>query len=104
VPYQEQATVLRGDAGQRVERLRRIEPARQRRMLAQQPALLLAPALGRELGRPAGALLRADQHLVERNGQALNGDAGGTRLMLPARRQPPLRVFSRPVRLRLGVP
>jgi len=103
VPDQQQTTVLGRNTGQGSKRLGHVEPARQRRMLAQQRTLLRTPTLGRELGRLGGTHLGAEQHLIERDRQALNGDAGGARLVLPAPGQQPPRVGPRSVRLGIAL-
>ena len=100
---QQQPSVALGNAGQRLERLRRVEAARQRRMLAQQRALLLAPARGGELRGSRGAHLRAEQHLIEDHPEALDREPRGARLLLTPRGQPPLGVGPRSMRLGLGV-
>jgi len=103
VADQQQPPVL-ADPGQSIAGIGPLKRACKRRMDAQAPALLLAPAGGRQLRRLPRPDLGAEEHLLEARAQAREGDARCARLRLAPLREPSLSVGASPVRLGLGVP
>jgi hypothetical protein len=99
----EQQPPVGADRGHLVQRLARVKAACQRRVGAQQLALLGAPALGGQLGGLARARLGAEQDSLEAGLHPRERDAHRTRLALSALGQAPLRVRARAVGLGLGV-
>jgi hypothetical protein len=102
VPDEQQAPVG-AHRGHLLESLSSVEAAGQRRMGAEQLALLCVPALGRQLGRLARTRLGAEQDRLEAGLHLRQRDAGRTRLPLAALGQAPLRVNASAVGLGLGV-
>ncbi len=95
----EQQASVGAETGQRLERLGRIEAARQRRVRRQAGALLLGPSLGGKLGCLSGANLGTEQGRLEARLQAGERHSRDPRLCLSPRRQPARRVLTGAVRL-----
>jgi hypothetical protein len=102
VSYEQQA-VIRTDAVQLLERLARVEPARQRPVLTKALALLRAPRLSRQLGGLACSDLRAEQHPIEFHADPSQRDSGGPGLAFAPLGQPAFGILARAMRLGLGV-
>ncbi len=81
-----------------------VEARRERLVHMQQLALARLPLRRGKLGRLARARLRAEQDLLEDGAEPCERQPGGPRLHLAARRQTPLGVRARSVRLGLGMP
>jgi hypothetical protein len=86
-------------ARHRIERIRSVEPARQRQMDDKACLLIVPPAFAGQLGRLARPHLGAGQNLLEAQPEPCEGDARGACLLLAAHGQSPLEVLTASVRL-----
>jgi hypothetical protein len=98
-----QQTPVDADAGHRVERLRTVEAARQRRMQRQQILLLGRPRRTGQLGGLPRTHLGAEQDRLELRPHSRDRTARGACLLGPALGQATLRILARAMRLGLCV-